>query len=294
MRRIVLIGVMITAGIAASGRLAAQQISPVVDIDRVRNLYVAAAYAEALAAIPVVGAEPARTDLEQYRALCLLALGREPEAIAAVERLVRDHPGFLPAASETTPRMRAIFAVARSKVVPGLARREYAAAKAAYEQKDGPAARAAFQATLDLIDSLADADKSSLADLRLLASEFLELSTAFRPAETAPAGEDRAAPPGESEAGGAGAYAPPIPIREGLPPWTPPDAAARRTEYTGLLRVQIAADGKVITAVMVRRTHPAYDVAALRAAKGWLYQPATRAGVPVAAQKDIQLRLVPR
>src|SRR5215213_1286768 len=91
-----------------SGPAAAQQILPVTDVEHVRTLYVAAAYAEALAAIPSPDSEPARTDLEQYRALCLLALGRDAEAVSAVERLVRDHPTFLPPASETTPRMLSI------------------------------------------------------------------------------------------------------------------------------------------------------------------------------------------
>src|SRR5215208_5143965 len=111
--------------VCASVPAAAQQISPVTDIERVRTLYVAAAYAEALAAIPASDGEPAQTDLEQYRALCLLALGREPEAVSAVERLVRDHPTFVPPASETTPRMVSIFASARSKVVPDIAKRTY-------------------------------------------------------------------------------------------------------------------------------------------------------------------------
>jgi TonB family protein len=276
----------------ASAPAVAQQISPVTDIERVRTLYVAAAYAEALAAIPVSDGEPARTDLEQYRALCLLALGRESEAISAVERLVRDHPTFVPPASETTPRMLSIFAGARSKLVPEVAKRAYLDAKAAYDKKDGAAANAGFQRTIDLIDSLPEGEKTTLSDLRLLASGFLTLSAAVRPA--APTGTENGSKPPATAATPAGAYAPPVAIREELPNWNPPDTAARRTEYEGLLRVQIGADGKVSSATMVRRTHPNYDVAALRAAKSWIYQPATRGGEPIASQKDIQVKLLPR
>jgi TonB family protein len=279
--------------------LAAQQIPPVTDLERVRNLYVAAAYAEALAAIPAPAGET-RTDLEQYRALCLLALGREAEAVAAVERLVRDHPTFVPSASETTPRMLAIFGTARAKLVPDVAKRAYLDAKAAYEKKDAEAAHDGFQRTLDLIDSLPDPEKTTLADLRLLASEFLDLTATARPAppSATPASSQPDGGVGTSgstkPASPAGPYAPPVAIKEELPAWNPPDNAARRTEYVGLLRVQISAAGKVESATMVRRTHPTYDVAALRAAKSWIYQPATRGGEPVAALKDIQVRLLPK
>jgi TonB family protein len=291
MRRV---GVGLFVLVCVSAPAAAQQIAPVTDIERVRTLYVAAAYAEALAAIPASDGEPARMDLEQYRALCLLALGREPEAVSAIERVVRDHPTYVPPAAETTPRMLSMFASARSKLVPDLAKRAYVDAKAAYDKNDKVAANAGFRRTLDLIDSVPEAEKSSLDDLRLLASGFLDLSTVpARPA--APAPEPVGTKPAATPAASAdGAYAPPVPIREELPTWNPPDPAARRTEYEGLLRVQIGADGKVVSATMVRRTHPTYDVAALRAAKSWIYQPATRGGEPVASQKDIQVKLLPK
>jgi len=291
MRRVA-IGLILLACVSAPA--AAQQGSPVSDIERVRNLYVAAAYAEALAAIPATDGDPARMELEQYRALCLLALGREPEAVSAVERLVRDHPTYVPVASETTPRMLSIFATARSKVVPDLAKRAYADAKAAYDKNDKAAANTGFRQTLDLIDSLPATEKSSLDDLRLLAAGFLDLSAVpARPAASAPdpATTKPAATPAAPDAG---AYAPPVAIREELPTWNPPDPAARKTEYEGLLRVQIGADGKVASATMVKRTHPTYDIAVLRAAKGWIYQPATRGGEPIASQKDIQVKLLPR
>jgi len=301
MRRIAA-GLVVLIAVSASPRIGAQQISPVADLERVRNLYVAAAYAEALAAIPAPDGVT-RTDLEQYRALCLLALGRESEAVSAVERLVRDHPTFVPPASDTTPRMLAIFAAARARVVPDVAKRAYIDAKASYERKDRQAAHDGFQKTVELIDSLPEAEKTALADLRLLASEFLDLTASERanvaatsgsvPAENGGVSTSASAKP-SPPAVPAGVYAPPVAIKEDLPAWNPPDPASRRTEYVGLLRVQISAQGKVESATIVKRTHPTYDVAALRAAKSWVYQPATRGGEPVAAQKDIQVRLLPK
>ena len=265
------------------------------DLDRVRALYVSAAYEEALAAMPAVNGEAVRTDLEQYRALCLLALGREAEASAAVERLVRDHPTFVPVPGETSPRMQSLFVTARAKLIPDLARTQYGEAKTAYEKKDRETALAGFRRTISLIDSLAESDRGSLADLRLVAAGFLELSSE-RSARTGPAA---AAPvPGLKTAPStpepSGPFVGPVAINEQLPPWSPPDSASRRMEYAGLLRIAIGADGRVESATIVKSSHPVYDMAALRAAKGWTYKPATRGGQPVPTHKDIHVRLVPQ
>jgi TonB family protein len=258
------------------------------DLERVRALYGSAAYEEALAAMPPVSGAPASTDLEQYRALCLLALGREAEAIAAVERLVRDHPTFVPPAGDTSPRLQSMFDGVRSTLVPELARQAYLDSRTAFEAKNGPAARAGFQRTLDLIESLPETGRTALADLRLLAAEFLDLLVE-RTATAPPAVPDLPvqSPPKE-------AFSPPVALTEAMPPWNPPDGTAMRTEYAGLLRIMIGADGLVESATIVRSSHPVYDAAAVRAARGWTYWPATRNGQPVAAQKDIQVRLLPR
>lgn len=273
------------------------------DVDRVRALYVAAAYEEALAAMPLVNGGTVNTELEQYRALCLLALGREPEAVTAIERLVRDHPTFVPPAGETSPRMTALFSAARAKLIPEIARATYLEAKTAYEARDHKAALAAFRRTIDLIDSLSEMEMGSMADLRLLASGFVDLSTERRPEPSSPpavaALKDPAKePPGKGSAEvkpeSAGVFAGPVAINEQLPPWRPPDMIAARMEYVGLLRISIRADGSVEEATIIKGSHPAYDVAAVRAAKEWTYKPATSGGQPVATQKDIQIRLVPR
>jgi TonB family protein len=298
-RRLVFLLTVILLGAAMTAPAAAQAIAPVAplvsaaDLDRVRTLYGSAAYEEALAAMPSVNGEAVRTDLEQYRALCLLALGREQEAVATVERLVRDNPMYLPAAGDTTPRLQAIFAAARSKLVPDLAKAAYGDGKAAYESKNRDVAHGAFKRTIELIDSLPNAGKTSLADLRLLAGEFLTLSVpppapVSPPAPPAPAAPDKAKPAASGE------FAGPIAVREQLPLWKPPDTAARRTEYLGLLRIQIDAEGRVTSAAIVKGSHPAFDVAAVTAAKSWLYKPATRGGLPVASSKEIQVRLVPQ
>jgi TonB family protein len=268
----------------AQGIAPVAPLSGVGDIERVRALYGAAAYEEALAAIPAVG-EPAQPDFEQYRALCLLALGREQEAMASVERIVRDNPLFVPSV-DTAPRMKAMFSSARSRIVPGLARAAYNQAKAAYELKNRELAYDGFTRSLVLIDSLTETERAGLADLRLLAGEFLKLSIAPpQPAESMNAGNGT----GSESA----AFVAPVAVREQLPAWIPPDAASRRTEYTGLFRVAIDADGRVTSATIVKGSHPAYDALVISAATRWLYKPATRGGQPVVSAKEIQVRLVP-
>jgi TonB family protein len=85
-----------------------------------------------------------------------------------------------------------------------------------------------------------------------------------------------------------------VAVEERLPAWNPPDVPTARTEYVGVVRIDIGADGRVSNATIVEPSHPAYDVMVLQAAKRWVYKPATRGGTPVASQKDIRIRLVPR
>src|SRR5262245_42067327 len=78
-----------------------------------RELYASASYEEALAvlnrlrAASVPGEEsPA---IEQYRAFCLMALGRSDEAMKAIEALIAAAPAYRPIDGDVAPRMRATF-----------------------------------------------------------------------------------------------------------------------------------------------------------------------------------------
>lgn len=285
------------AGVVCLALAASVEYAGAQTIDRVRELYIAAAYEEALAAIPPVVADSnagGRTEIEEYRALCLLALGREGEATAVIERLVRSDPTFV-LAPDSSPRMRAVFEDARVRLVPGLARQTYAAAKTAFEARDATTARSGFTRTVELIDSLPENQRAQLADLRLLASGFLELSAARADAAAAlppDVGEPVARP--EPVRAVKPLYTAPVVVREELPVWVPPDAVAQHTEYNGLLEIDIGVDGRVVEVRVAKPSHPVYDAAVIRAARQWTYKPATRNGQPVASLKTIQLRLVPR
>ena len=258
------------------------------DVDRIRTLYIAAAYEEALAAMPAPGA--ASTEVEQFRALCLLALGREGDARTTIERLVKAQPMFMPSSDDLSPKMQALFTSIRATLIPDVVREVYAAAKKEFEAKKDEEARAGFRQAIALIDSLPEESRDPLADLRVLASEFNDLSIARTPKAAPP--EPVPALPSPTTAGGP--YVPATPINEQLPPWNPPDTVSSRSEYTGLLRIEIGPDGRVTSATVVEPSHPAYDVAVLQAVKRWAYKPATKGGQPVASPKEIRLRLVPR
>src|ERR1041384_7386306 len=89
----------------------------------VRELYASAAYEDALNALsrlpPDRPAEEART-IEQYRAFCLLALGRNGEAERAIEAVVASAPNFRPSESDVAPRVRAAFGDVRRRMLPAI------------------------------------------------------------------------------------------------------------------------------------------------------------------------------
>lgn len=261
-------------------------------VEKVRALYASAAYEDALAAMPALeDSTRASTELERYRALCLLALGREDQAAAAVERLVRDHPEFVSSPSDTSPRMQALFTAARVRVLPGLAKEAYASAKSAYEARDWPAASAGFRRTLDLLGAIPAEPRAALADLELLTTEFLDLTRALSAPRPEASAANGSAPPAGPELP---QTTPPTPIRQDMPEWVPPGSMAAGQEFVGMIRLQIGADGRVQSATVVKPSHPAYDAAILRAATEWLYQPGTVGGRAVPSEKTIAVRLRPR
>lgn len=270
---------------------------------KVQSLYASAAYEDALAAMPAAGA-PATRDIEQYRALCLLALGRAKDAGAAVERLLSQDPLFVPAKEDTPPRLQVMYDEVRVRVVPEIAKATYVEAKSAWARKDAAAAQAVFQRTLDIIASVPDPAALGLADLRELAAGFLQLADAAAPPASArPAGRASTSVPnavgtaGEDTTGARPdvQWQGPVAIRQDMPAWhAPSDSPTRRIEYRGLIRVTIDPAGQVADAKVVKASHPTYDGAVLRAAKRWAYQPATRNGVPVASEKEIEVVLRPQ
>ena len=166
--------------VAASVALAAVQPAASDSLDSVRQLYASADYESALATLerlpPTTAPVVEATEIERYRALCLLALGRTAAAELAIEQIVRLNPSYQPDEQEA-PRLRSTYASVRARVVPQVARTQYTEAKAAYDRREYETASTGFTQTIALVDSLESADPT-LGDLRTLATGFADLSRA--------------------------------------------------------------------------------------------------------------------
>ena len=57
--------------------------------------------------------------------------------------------------------------------------------------------------------------------------------------------------------------------------------------------MQISAEGKVTNAEIIKSVHPAYDQSLLRAARGWLYEPAKKDGVAIPSEKTVEVAVTP-
>jgi TonB family protein len=266
-----------------------------------RELYATARYDEALAALndlkPAEATVADRRSIEQYRSLCLLALGRESEAEGAIAAVVTADPSYQPSETEASPRVRTAFSEVRRRLLPDIATSRYTEAKAAYDRKDYAGAVKLFRRVLSLLD---DPDMGGrLPDLRILSSGFLDLSVAA----SAPSPEPKKEPVGPAPPPAADTEAelnriyttddrnvtPPVAVRQELP--RVPQGIAKQARPRGVLELVIDEMGRVIGMTMRESVHPMYDTLVLAAARDWRYQPATLQGQPVRYRKLIQVNV---
>ena len=274
-------------------------------ISTARELYASARYDEALAVLnglrPSDTSQPGeRKTIEQYRSLCLLALGRGEEAESAIAAVVTADPFFLPTENEASPRVRNAFTDVRMRLLPGIANARYSAAKQAFDRKDHAQAEKMFRELIMLLD---DAQMNGrMGDMRTLAGGFLDLAsaaaapppepkkadpppTANAPAPTAPS---KPAEPRIYTGEEAGLLVP-LAIRQTFP--AVPANIAGMTKERGLLEVVIDEQGRVFSLTLRGPIHPVYDTLLLNAARDWKYRPAMMNGQPVRFRKLIQVTL---
>jgi TonB family protein len=262
-----------------------------------KDLYASARYDEALTVLNTLrnGDAPAAVDLrsvEQYRSFCLIALGRSEEAEAAIAAVIASDPLYQPDESEVSPRVRTVFREVRQRLLPEIAVNAYATAKATFDRKEYAAAADQFRQVLEILSDR-DAD-SEQADLRTLASGFLDLAVAAMtpppappPVAPAPVPEPAVpAPPRVYTADDENVRAP-TPVRQKMP--SVPSTLTRSANSRGIVEVIVDEEGRVESATIRLSIHRVYDTMILDAAKDWRYRPATVAGKPVKYKKMIQV-----
>ena len=271
------------------------------DLAAARELYASASYDDALAVLNRLRSadHPAGQlrAIEQYRAFCLLALGRAADAQQAIEAVVVAEPSYQPDENDVSPRVRLAFADVRRRMLPAIIQQKYAQAKTAFDRKDFKAAASGFsQVLVTMADPAvsAEAARPPLSDLRMLAVGFEELSAkaaAPPPAAPAPPVQVAAAPPPPAAipvyTGEDRNVIPPGVIIQTLPLFPGTVIAPR----TGALEVLIDESGQVESAVMTASVTSGYDRLVLAATRTWRFKPATVNGVPVKYRKLVQINV---
>ncbi len=267
-----------------------------------RDLYASAAYEDALAVLnrlPGSGrpVDETRT-IEQYRAFCLLALGRAAEAEHAIESVISADPMYRPSV-DLSPRVRTAFSDVRRRVLPAIIQQKYAQAKAAYDRKEYAAAADLFSRVLETMsdpDVATQVDRAPLSDMKMLALGFKDLATT---ASAPPPPQPAAAPAPVPEpvvpkapriyTSSDGDVSPPVVVRQDLPAYPGQVVIPRQ----GLLEVLIDENGLVEGAFMRVSVSPHYDQLAVAAARAWRFRPATLNGAPVKYRKAVQVTIKP-
>jgi hypothetical protein len=263
-------------------------------LQRVQDLYASASYEAALTAVSSMNDSNSKPEIEQYRVLCLVALGRTEAAERAVERVLTQHPLYRPGAADTPPRIQELYTTVRRRLVPSLARTMYVDGKSAFDRKDRTAAVRIFDELARITDDRDLRDDPALAEMKVLASGFLTLSNALPSTDVDLKTIPAAAPITIPDAAAAPVVSAPVPIHEELPVWAPRDELGRTMEFRGAVRVSISARGIVESAEVVRPVHPAYDEVLRQAAKSWTYYPGRVNGQPVPSERVITVVLKPR
>lgn len=269
-------------------------------LTRAKDLYASAAYDEALALLDQLQLDTPTTDaaeVGEYRAFCLLALGRSEEGRRAIEAIVESNPLFHPSEMKASPRLRAVFRDVRRQLLPRIVRDSYAGAKAAFDRKELQVAAKGFDRVLVLLDDPDSTDSQGLADLRMLATGFLDLSKLGMSAAATTAASPGTAPPKPSEP--RRLYGPndanvtgPVIVSQTMPPWRPSKTSGPR-EYQGAVALVVDEAGNVESVVLLEGVQPEYNAVLLKAARSWKFKPAMKDGVSVQYRKVVRIHLRP-
>jgi TonB-like protein len=279
--------ISVTVMVSVTATVSAQEATD--PIAQARQLYYSTYYEEALGAIAKVPIDRLSSGqvlvAREYRAMCLLALGRSREADTVIEAMLRTDPLYRPAIRSAPPMLQSAFIRVFTRVMPSLAREQFKRANAAFDSKRFGEAAAGFDAVARFVKA-ADAatfDQRDAATLKEIESLAVRLAAASRAAQN-----PKNAPPRTVFTVDDPGVLPPTPIRQEIPPW---QGKLEATRFEGQLEIVIGVDGAVRSATITAPIHPAYDQTLLDAARKWRYRPASKEGRPVAYAETVTIRL---
>jgi TonB family protein len=254
-----------------------------------RTLYESADYDRAL----VLLASLDTPDAHRYKALCLLALGRNQEAAAAVSALVTASPLFVATANDTPPRLVQLVDDTRRKMLPSIARRAFAEGREHFAAKRSEEAERQFSLVLSLVADPAFVNATDAEDLKTLAQGFIDLARATSAAQAAQV-TSKPAPAAQETVTEAAVTTPPkvipaAPIRQRVPPI--PAALLGRVGPVLSIVVEIDPEGRVASATVKQSSQPVYDQIVLGAVRDWLYTPASLNGQPIGSEHLVTIRI---
>lgn len=232
---------------------------------KAKALYAEASYDDALR---VLGGSDA-IEAHQYRALCFLALGKTADAEKALEQLITMAPSYAVSETDLPPRVVALFTQTRRRVLPGLIRQMFSAARNDFQAKELERSRGKFEQVLTLSSDPALKDVAELQDIKVLSSSYLDIVKSSAPAPLTPTTSRVVADATVSAAPVVTAAPAPVPVpattgtSAGNPPAAPGAPAARPS------LAAVAAGGgstvrppsrqaDVVPAVTIKQTMPPY------------------------------------
>src|ERR1041384_4235153 len=135
-----------------------------------KALFASASFDGALAALERLdAANAAQPEALEYKALCLLALGRPADAQKITETLVTTVPTFAPAEGDLSPRFFELLTETRRRIAPTVARRLLADAREQFRAKKTADAQRAFEQVMTLAGDRVWRETAEAEDLRTLA-----------------------------------------------------------------------------------------------------------------------------
>jgi hypothetical protein len=295
---------LVVASCVVSASVAAEQATIADPLARAKDLYASAEYEQALTILSGVEFAAGGVEVDQYRALCLMALGRNEDALQVIQRMVEKYPLFEPPATQVSPRVQTTFRDVRKRMLPAIVRQTYTDAKTAFDAGEMEKAKERFDRVVAEVDALEALGSKEFGDLRVLSKGFVDLiARSAKPAPVtpppaatpapAPVARETSPPPASRaiHTVGEAGVTPPGVISQVLPPWRPSRQDAQT--YEAVVSIIIDETGSV-TDLSVQGVLPGqYEATLRRTAMNWRFRPATLNGVPVRYRKNVAVRLTP-